>query len=74
MRNFDSAVWDTQKENAVLSGNYAKFSQNPAMKRHRLSNGNKRFAEASLLDPVWGIGLRADDPRAKDPRQTRGNI
>ena len=70
--NFDSAVWDREKQNAVLCGNYAKFTQNPAMKHHLLSTGNKRLAEASPLDPVWGIGLRADDPRAKDPRQWRG--
>ena len=56
----------------MLSGNYAKFTQNPAMKHHLLSTGNKRLAEASPLDPVWGIGLRADDPRAKDPRQWIG--
>ena len=30
------------------------------------------MAEASPLDLVWGIGLRADDPRAKDTRQWRG--
>ena len=72
VRNFDSAVWDRDKENAVLSGNYAKFTQNPAMKHHHLSTGNKHLAEVSLLDPVWGIGLRADDPRASDPRQWRG--
>ena len=49
-----------------------QFMQNPAMKHHLLSTGNKRLAEASHLDPVWGIGLRADDPRADDPRQWRG--
>ena len=72
VRNFDSAVWDREKENAVLSGNYAKFTQNPAMKHHLLSTGNKHLAEASPLDPVWGIGLRADDPRANDPHQWKG--
>ena len=67
--NFDSAVWDREKQNAVLSGTYAKFTQNPAMKLRLLSTGNKRLAEASLLVPVWGIGLRADDPRANDPHK-----
>ena len=72
VRNFDIAVWDREKQNAVLSGNYAKFTQNPTMKLHLLSTGNKLLAEASPLDPVWGIGLRADDPRAKDPHNRRG--
>ena len=53
----------------MLSGNYAKFTQNPAMKLHLLSTGNKRLAEASPLDSVWGIGLQADNPRAKDPHK-----
>ena len=74
MRNFDSAVWDREKQNAVLSGNYTKFTQNPAVKHHLLSTGNKRLAEASPLDSVWGIGLRADDPRAINPRQWREKI
>ena len=69
VRNVDSAAWDREKQNAVLSGNYEKSTQNLAMKHHLLSTGNKRLAEASPLDLVWGIGLRADDPRANDPRQ-----
>ena len=39
------------------------------MKLHLLSTGNKLLAEASPVHPVWGIGLRADDPRAKDPHK-----
>ena len=72
MRNFDFAAWDREKQHAVLSGKYVKSTQNPATKHHLLSKGNKRLAEASPPDLVWGIGRRADDPRAKDPRQWRG--
>ena len=72
VRNFDSADWNREEQNAVLSGNYVKFTQNTAMKNHLLSTGNKLLAETSPLDPVWGIGIRADDPRADDPRQRRG--
>ena len=71
VRNFDSSIRDREKQNSVLSGNYAKFMQNPAMKNHLLSTGNERLAEISPLDPVWDIGLRADDPRANDPHQWR---
>ena len=35
------------------------------MKHHLLSTGNKQLAEATLLDPVWDIGPREDDPLAK---------
>ena len=52
VRNFDSAVWDREKQNAVLPGNCFEFTQNPAMKYHISSAGNKRLAEASPLDPA----------------------
>ena len=69
VRTFDTDVWDRGKPNAVLSGNYAKFTQTSAMKFHILSTANKQLARASPLDPVWGIGLRTDDPHAKDPHK-----
>ena len=31
-RNFDNAVWNRVRENAVLAGNLAKVLQNPTMK------------------------------------------
>ena len=64
VRHFDSAVWDREKQNAVLSGNYAKFTQNPAMKHHLLSTGNKRLAEASPLDPAWDCTGESSQGRA----------
>ena len=33
VRNFESAVGDREKPNTVLSGTYAKFTQNPAIKK-----------------------------------------
>ena len=49
VRNFDSAAWDRENRNAVISSNYANFTQHPAMKHHLLSTGNKRLAEASPM-------------------------
>ena len=34
VRNFESGVGDREKQNAVLSGTYAKFKHNPAMKKN----------------------------------------
>ena len=33
VRNFDSGVGDREKQNAEVSGTYAKFTQNPAIKK-----------------------------------------
>ena len=71
VRNFDSSVEEREKQNAVLSGTYAKFTQNPAIKNHFLSSDNKLLTESSPLNPVWGIGLRADGPRVNSPCQAR---
>ena len=58
----------------MLSCTYAKFSQNPGIKNNLLSFDNKFLAEFSPLDPVWDIGLRADDPRVNNPCQWRAKI
>ena len=71
VRNFDSGVGDREKQSIVLSGTHAKFMKKTAMKKRLLSSDNKILAESSPLDPVWGIGLRADDPRANNPCQWR---
>ena len=69
VRSFDSSVADREKQNAVFSGTYAQFSHHPAInKKHLSSSENKRLAAFSPLDPVWGIGLREDDPRVNKLR------
>ena len=58
VHNFDCAMWDRVREDAVFAGTFAKITQNPAMKQHLLSTGAENFPEASPFNPVWGIGLR----------------
>ena len=72
VHNLDCATWDRVRADAVLAVFFAKFNQNPAMKQHVLRNDTKNLAEASLFDPVWSTGLRADDPGAQDPSGWRG--
>ena len=69
MGYFDNLVWDRVREDAVLAGNFTKFSRNPTMKHHLLSTDTFVLAEASPFNPVRGIGLRADDPETRDPRR-----
>ncbi len=64
--NFDSAVWEQACMDIVVRGNLAKFGQNPAMLVALLATGDKLLVEASPLDKIWGVGLRADDPRIHD--------
>ena len=64
---FDPELWHFECEHIVLHGNLAKFSQNEEMRLALTQTGDRRLAEASPHDVLWGIGLSARDPRASSP-------
>ena len=66
-RHFDHELWQSECENIVLHGNLANFSQNEEMHLDLIQTGDRRLAEASPLDNLWGIGLSVCDPRASSP-------
>ncbi|CAN0071132.1 unnamed protein product, partial [Hapterophycus canaliculatus] len=61
VKGFDAAVWDKVGYDVVVTGNLAKFRQNPVFREELLATGDKILAEASPYDSEWGIGLHADD-------------
>ena len=67
VRLFDPELWRSECEHIVLHGNFAKFSQNEEMHLALIQTGDRRLAEASPHDTLWGIGLSAHDPRASSP-------
>ena len=67
VRHFDPELWQSECENTVLHGNLAKFSQNEEMHLALIQTVDRRLAEASPPDNLWGIGLSACDPRAPSP-------
>jgi ribA/ribD-fused uncharacterized protein len=50
----------------------AKFTQDKRLKEILLETGNKTLVEASPYDKIWGIGLAADDKRAKSRSTWQG--
>ena len=64
VRHFDHKLWQSKCENIILHGNLAKFSQTEEMRLALITTGDRRLAEASPQDNLWGIGLSACDPRA----------
>ena len=72
IRHFDEEKWNAHKDQIVLAGNIAKFSQNPELKDFLLGTGDSVLAEASPYDCIWGIGLGMDDPLAGNPNHWRG--
>ncbi|MBL8955591.1 MAG: NADAR family protein [Myxococcaceae bacterium] len=69
---FDAETWAREGFAHVVMGNVAKFTQHPDLKAFLLATGDKVLVEAAPRDLIWGIGLAADNPLAKQPRKWRG--
>jgi len=72
VKNFDEKVWNEQAIDIVKMGCFEKFNQNPEFKKKLLATGNRRIAEASPYDKIWGIGLGENDAAALDPDKWQG--
>ena len=72
VKNFDKEVWDQHAQEIIYEGNYYKFTQNPPLWQALERTAGKMLVEAAHYDPIWGIGVRADDPDAQDPEKWKG--
>lgn len=72
VRNFNDYVWKKNCQEIVKRGNFAKFSQNPNLRKYLLDTEDKILVEASPKDTIWGIGLTEDDSEACNPRLWKG--
>lgn len=70
--HYDEAVWAEARLDMMIEAVWHKAMQDEDIKEYLLSTGEALIVEASPEDPVWGIGLRADDPLARDRSQWRG--
>jgi ribA/ribD-fused uncharacterized protein len=69
---YDESAWLAARFDIVVRGNLAKFQADPRLRAYLLGTTPQILVEASPVDPVWGIGLAADDPRCADPRRWEG--
>jgi len=72
IRNFDPVLWDAHKFDIVVAGNLYKFTSHPGLSAFLLSTGDQVLVEASPVDNIWGIGMEAGNPAAKDPAMWPG--
>ena len=72
VKNFDEHIWNSVRYDIVVRGNYAKFSQNPQIKKLLLDTREAILVEASPMDRIWGVGLSSTNPDIKDPNKWRG--
>ena len=73
VRHFDRNLWQKHCENIVFDGNLANVSQNEDIRRALLHTSQRRLAEASPHDNLWGIDLRACDHHASFTDTWRGS-
>lgn len=72
VKGFSQSIWELFREGIVFTGSYAKFTQNPDLLRELLATKGTTLVEASPRDTIWGIGLGAENPKAKNRSQWRG--
>lgn len=72
VRGFVEETWQANARRYVYIGNRAKYLQNPHLLQALIDTAPTRLVEASPYDRIWGIGLKADDPRSLDPTQWQG--
>lgn len=74
VKNWDEEKWIAHREQIMYDGCLAKFSnpENVALKNELLATYPKRLVEASPYDTIWGIGLGANDERAKQQSNWKG--
>lgn len=64
--------WAEVRYAVMYQGNLLKYQQNPTLRDKLLATGNKILVEANPVDPIWGVGLAEDDPRAACPAFWQG--
>ena len=72
VQGFDESVWRKRRSELVVAGNLAKFDQHPELSAFLVAIAEDVIVEASPRDTIWGIGLGANNPAARDPRRWRG--
>lgn len=72
IQGYVDTVWQSQAEDLMFPGLFAKFTQDPDRKAAILATDNTLLVEASPDDVVWGIGLEESDPRCLDPKEWLG--
>ena len=72
VRGFEVERWSAACFDLVVEGNMAKFGQHESLRGFLLSTHEQVLVEAAPNDTIWGIGLKHDDPNARDPSRWKG--
>ncbi len=69
---YDESLWNGVRQIVVYEGLWAKFSQNPDLRKQLKETGSAVLAECAVKDRIWGIGLSMHDPDRLDLGKWQG--
>lgn len=72
VKNFNPRIWEEERFDIVVRGNFHKFSQNIGLSEFLKSTYKRVLVEASPVDPIWGIGLAQNDNNIYNPYSWKG--
>lgn len=72
VKNYDDSKWYDESIKAMSLAIKLKFDSNDELRERLLSLGERTFVEGSPFDKKWGIGIKFDDPSAKDSSNWKG--
>jgi ribA/ribD-fused uncharacterized protein len=72
VKPWNEELWLENRARIMYEGCQAKFSQNEELCQRLLATGDAVLVEASPLDKIWGIGLKASDPNARKQASWKG--
>ncbi|VDO37889.1 unnamed protein product [Onchocerca flexuosa] len=72
IKNFKHEVWNKISSDVMRRGNFAKYTQNPLLRRKLFYTYGSTLVECSPTDLEWGIGLHINEPDALSPSKWRG--
>ncbi|OZC07271.1 hypothetical protein X798_05750 [Onchocerca flexuosa] len=64
--------WNKISSDVMRRGNFAKYTQNPLLRRKLFYTYGSTLVECSPTDLEWGIGLDINEPDALSPSKWRG--
>lgn len=67
VKDFNQRVWEENRFQIVVRGNFHKFSQNKDLGIFLKRTNDRILVEASPVDNIWGIGLAQNDKNAENP-------
>ena len=72
VESFDKDLWEKHCKSIVYIASWEKYTQNPDLMEQLVATAGTTIVEASPWDKIWGIGLKATDPRCLDRNQWLG--